>query len=130
MIMKEDTFLLKVRRSVESNISDENFGITELCDVLAISRTQLHRKLKAVTGKSTSYVVRSIRLKKAKTLLQSTDLNVSEVGYEVGYANSSHFAQDFRKEFGQAPSKFKKKWPVRSDKKVVAFSAQKNYYFN
>ncbi len=109
MIMKEDTFLLKVRRSVESNISDENFGITELCDVLAISRTQLHRKLKAVTGKSTSYVVRSIRLKKAKTLLQSTDLNVSEVGYEVGYANSSHFAQDFRKEFGQAPSKFKKK---------------------
>jgi len=108
MIMKEDAFLLKVRRSVESNISDENFGITELCDILAISRTQLHRKLKAVTGKSTSYVVRSIRLKKAKTLLQSTDLNVSEVGYEVGYANSSHFAQDFRKEFGQPPSAFKK----------------------
>lgn len=108
-IMKEDAFLLKVRRSVESHISDENFGISELCDVLAISRTQLHRKLKAVTGKSTSYVVRSIRLKKAKTLLQNTELNVSEVGYEVGYANSSHFAQDFRKEFGQAPSKFKKK---------------------
>lgn len=108
-IMKEDAFLLKVRRSVESHISDENFGIAELCDDLAISRTQLHRKLTAVTGKSTSYVVRSIRLKKAKTLLQSTDLNVSEVGYEVGYANSSHFAQDFRKEFGQAPSKFKKK---------------------
>lgn len=108
-IMKEDAFLLKVRRSVESHISDENFGIAELCDDLAISRTQLHRKLTAMTGKSTSYVVRSIRLKKAKTLLQSTDLNVSEVGYEVGYANSSHFAQDFRKEFGQAPSQFKKK---------------------
>lgn len=108
-IMKEDAFLLKVRRSVESNISDENFGIAELCDDLAISRTQLHRKLTAVTGKSTSYVVRSIRLKKAKILLQSTDLNVSEVGYEVGYANSSHFAQDFRKEFGEAPSKFKKR---------------------
>lgn len=109
MIMKEDAFLLKVRRSVESNISDENFGISQLCDVLAISRTQLHRKLKAVTGKPTSHVVRSIRLKKAKTLLQNSELNVSEVGYEVGYANSSHFAQDFRREFGQAPSKFKKK---------------------
>lgn len=105
--MKDYAFLLKVRSSVESNISDENFGISQICAELAISRTQLHRKLKAVTGKSTSYVIRSIRLKKAKELLQNTGLNVSEVGYEVGYANSNHFTQDFRKEFGQPPSTFK-----------------------
>lgn len=107
-IMKEDAFLVKVRRSVERHMADEQFGITELCQSLAISRTQLHRKLKAVTGQSTSYVVRSIRLKRAKKLLETTDLNVSEVGYAVGYTNSSHFTQDFRKEFGQPPREYKK----------------------
>lgn len=107
-IMKEDAFLMKVRRSVERNMADEKFGIPELCQSLAISRTQLHRKLKAVTGQSTSFVVRSIRLERAKKLLETTDLNVSEVGYAVGYANSSHFTQDFRKEFGKPPREYKK----------------------
>ena len=88
-------------------MGDEKFGIPELCHALAISRTQLHRKLKAVTGLSTSYFVRSIRLEHAKKLLETTDLNVSEVGYAVGYANSSHFTQDFRKEFGKPPREFK-----------------------
>lgn len=105
--MKEDPFLMKVRRSVEHNMGDEKFGISELCHSLAISRTQLHRKLKAVTGLSTSYVVRSIRLQRAKQLLETSDLNVSEVGYAVGYTNSSHFTQDFRKEFGKPPREFK-----------------------
>lgn len=108
--MKEDAFLLKVRRSVERNMADEKFGITELCQCLAISRTQLHRKLKAVTGQSTSFVVRSIRLERAKKLLETTDLNVSEVGYAVGYANSSHFTQDFRREFGKPPREYKRSY--------------------
>lgn len=99
---------MKVRKSVESNLSDENFGIAQLCQVLAISRTQLHRRLKAVTGRPTSHVVRSIRLERAKTLLQNTDLNVSEVGYAVGYANSSHFTQVFTIEYGKPPSHYKR----------------------
>ncbi|MBX2875205.1 MAG: helix-turn-helix domain-containing protein, partial [Saprospiraceae bacterium] len=107
-IMNEDPFLMKVRRNVERNMGDEKFGIPELCQALAISRTQLHRKLKAVTGQSTSYVVRSIRLERAKKLLVTTDLNVSEVGYAVGYTNSSHFTQDFRREFGKPPREYKK----------------------
>lgn len=106
--MKVDTFLLKVRNSVEKNLSDENFGIQELCQDLAVSRTQLHRKLKTITGKSTSQVIRSIRMAKAKSLLEASDLNVSEVGYEVGFTNNSHFTQAFKEEFGMPPSYFKK----------------------
>lgn len=108
LINKEAAFLSKVQRVVEQNISDEHFGISQLHYALRISRTQLHRKLKAVTGKSASHVIRSIRMSKAKELLETTDLNVSEVSYAVGFSNRSYFTQVFTLEFGHPPSYFKR----------------------
>jgi len=97
MLKKEDKFLRKIREIIEDNLSDENFGGQQLVHTSGISRSQLHRKLHAVTGKSASRTIRSIRLEKAKELIQTTDLNISEVAYAVGYANRSHFSQDFKK---------------------------------
>jgi signal transduction histidine kinase/ligand-binding sensor domain-containing protein/DNA-binding response OmpR family regulator len=105
---QEDVFLKKIRSVVERNLSREEFGIAELCKELGVSRTQLHRKLKALTNKSTSQVIRTIRMQEAKELLQNPDLNISEIGYAVGYGNPSHFSQEFTKEFGEAPSYFRK----------------------
>lgn len=104
---REVTFLNKVREALEARLSDEDYGIQELCADLAVSRTQLHRKLKALTGKSTSHVIRTIRLRKAMELLETSNLNVSEVGYAVGFTNRSHFTTVFKEEFGEAPSHFR-----------------------
>ncbi|MDN3204114.1 hybrid sensor histidine kinase/response regulator transcription factor [Algoriphagus sediminis] len=106
--LKEDAFLKKVRGLIESEMGNEEFGISEICKVLGVSRTQLHRKLKALTNKSTSQVIRTIRMQEAMRLLENFSLNISEIGYEVGYSNPSHFTQEFIKEFGEAPSFYRK----------------------
>jgi len=106
--IQEDAFLKKLRSIVEAHLDSEEFGIGELCKELAVSRTQLHRKLKALTNKSTSQVIRTIRMQEAKKLLLNPDMHISEIGYAVGYGNPSHFTQEFTKEFGEAPSFFRK----------------------
>ena len=73
-----------------------------------MSRSQLHRKLKALTGQSASVFIRTIRLEKAKELLRNTDLNISEVAYEVGFRTALYFTQTFTEEMGVAPSVFRK----------------------
>jgi len=107
-VQQEDAFLQKLRRTVENNISDENFGIQEICDMLAISRPQLHRKLKALTNKKTTEVVNTIRLQRAKELLKTTDMTVSQVAFEVGFNTVGYFSRKFKQEFGVPPSTFKK----------------------
>ena len=104
----EDAFLIKIQQLLEANIEDEHFGIPQICRALKMSRTQLHRKLKALTGKSTSYFIRSIRMQKARELLQSPDLNVSEVAYAVGYSDPAYFTNCFTDEFGKPPSFFQR----------------------
>ena len=69
----EDKFIQKVRKAIEENLGDEDFGVLQLCREVALSRAQLHNKIKALTGISTSIFIRSVRLKKAKFLLQTTE---------------------------------------------------------
>ncbi|MEZ4963432.1 MAG: AraC family transcriptional regulator [Saprospiraceae bacterium] len=104
----EELFLQKVIRIVEANLADEDFGMHELCRAVNMSRSHLFRKLKAITGKSTTVFIRTLRLKKAKELLMTTDLNVSEVAYNVGFNNPKYFSRVFVEEFGVAPSEVRK----------------------
>ena len=97
------TFIQKVQNIIEANINDENFGILELCQTIGISRSQLHNKIKAQTDLSTSIFIRNIRLQKAKALLQYSDLNISEVAYEVGFKDPSYFSRLFTEQFGKSP---------------------------
>ena len=96
-------FLNLVHQTLETHLSDENFGIAELCEILNISRAQLHRKLKKLTGQSTSHYIRSLRLDIAKDMLEKTDLNVSEVAFSVGFSSATYFSKVFKAEFGRAP---------------------------
>lgn len=104
---QQDAFVLRVKGIIEQNMDDEDFGTLRLCRELGISRTQLHRKLTAVLGLPTATYIRTLRLKKAMELLQIGELNVSEVGFSVGFSNTSHFTQAFTKQFGAAPITFK-----------------------
>jgi len=101
---KEDSFILKIKEHLHAKLDDENFGIEALCKALHLSRGHLHRKLKALTGKSTSHFIRQIRLQEAHRLLQQGDLNVSEIAYKVGYKDPSYFSKLFSAQYGKPPS--------------------------
>ncbi|MCB0688387.1 MAG: helix-turn-helix domain-containing protein [Saprospiraceae bacterium] len=106
---QEDLFIQGFRETVERGMDKEDFGITFLCRELGVSRSQLHRKLKALTGRSTSQAIRTIRMQKAKELLKQRSMNISEVGFAVGYSNPSYFTREFIKEFGEPPSDYRNK---------------------
>ncbi len=101
----EDVFLKKFRTVVEANLADPDFEMPQLERTLAMSRSQIYRKVKALTGKSPSLFIRSIRLHHGRHLLQTTDLTVSEIAYEVGYSGLNNFSDAFLEEFGERPGK-------------------------
>ncbi|MCB9283379.1 MAG: response regulator [Lewinellaceae bacterium] len=103
----EDIFLLQLRGIIDAQMNNSAFSIEYLCRQMAMSRMQLHRKIKALTGRSTSLYIRSIRLQHARHLLSTTDMNVSEVAYEVGFDDPKYFSRVFSEEFGVAPSDFR-----------------------
>lgn len=105
---REAAFLQKVKSLVESNMYDDHFGTANLCRETAMSRTQLHRKLKALTGKSTAVYIKRIRLAKAKNLIEHTDQAIGEISVQVGFKDFSHFTRSFTKEFGHSPSAVRK----------------------
>ncbi|MEN8139010.1 MAG: ATP-binding protein [Bacteroidota bacterium] len=101
----ETKFVQKVIKVIHEEISNHSFGsCTHLSKKLHLSESQIYRKLKAITGKSTAVFIRSVRLQKAKELILTTDKNISEIAYEVGFNDPSWFSRAFKEEFGYAPS--------------------------
>jgi signal transduction histidine kinase/ligand-binding sensor domain-containing protein/CheY-like chemotaxis protein/AraC-like DNA-binding protein len=107
-IKKEDDFIQKIENIILTEKPESNYSISNLCDDLGMSRTQLHNKIKALTGRSTSIFVRSLRLQKGKYLLEHSDKTISEIAYEVGFNNPSYFTKSFTEEFGLPPSSLRK----------------------
>ncbi len=104
---KETSFIHKVKHIMEGHLADEDFGINQLCNILAMSRSQLYRKFSSLTDLTVHQYIMSLKLKKANDLLLTTNLNVSEVAYDTGFKNISHFSRVFTKEFGYNPSNIK-----------------------
>ena len=103
-IIKEDAFLLKFRDFVEKNMADSDLSVETIGAELGLSRVQLYRKVKALTGQSPVELLRTARLQKGRELLQTTNKNVSEIAYEVGFTAPSYFTKCFKDEFGISPS--------------------------
>ncbi|MCB0521207.1 MAG: response regulator [Lewinellaceae bacterium] len=99
----EDAFLQKLNAIIEANLGEAEFNVNELCNEMLMSRSQLFRKLKALTDKSIVAYLRSARLHKARELLQTGELNVTEVAFEVGFNDPKYFSRAFSQEFGYAP---------------------------
>ncbi len=97
-------FLKKVREAVEANLDDETFSVVELGAQAGMSRSQLHRKLSALTGFSPNEVIRNMRLERAKQLLEKKAGNASEVAYLTGFNSPAYFAKCFKDYFGVTPS--------------------------
>jgi len=99
----ENEFLKKITALSEENISDEQFGVSELAHAVGMSRSNLLRKVKKLTGKSASMFIREVRLKRAMEMLRQDSWNVSEVSFKVGFSSTSYFIKCFRDHFGYPP---------------------------
>lgn len=97
-------FLKQVIENIHAHLDDANFGPTKLAKEIRLSESQIYRKLKSITDKSTAIFIRSVRLQKAKELIETTDKTISEIAYQVGFNDPSWFSRAFKKEFGFAPS--------------------------
>lgn len=102
--LKEDSFLLKFRDYIEKNLADSDLSVETIGAELGLSRVQLYRKVKALTGQSPVELLRTARLYKGRELLQTTDKNISEIAYDVGFTAPSYFTKCFKDEFGISPS--------------------------
>ena len=105
----DEQLMERIMKVVNKNLSDSDFNVEMLCKEVGISRTQLHRKMKDMTGLSTSEFIRNIRLEQAARLLKEQKINVTQVAYTVGFSNLAHFSTIFRKHFGVAPSEYAEK---------------------
>jgi signal transduction histidine kinase/ligand-binding sensor domain-containing protein/DNA-binding response OmpR family regulator len=96
----------RIMKAINQNLGDSDFNVDRLSQEVGISRAQLHRKMKEMTGISPSEFVRNIRLEQAARLLREQKINVTQVTYIVGFANLAHFSTVFRKHFGVSPSDY------------------------
>lgn len=104
----DQQFLNKTLKIVSINMANTDFSVEEFAHEMAMSRVQLHRKMKAITDLSASDFIRSFRLKKAAEMLKAKTANVTEIAFSVGFNNPSWFAEQFKKQFGVLPSEFRK----------------------
>ncbi len=100
----DEIFLNRVASVIEENMDEELFGVPELAQAVGLSRSQLHRKLKALSDKSPSQIIREMRLQRAKELLEKDAGNASEVAFMVGFNSLAYFSKCFKDAYGYSPS--------------------------
>src|SRR5690606_26936229 len=101
----EQKFLDSLLDLTESRFSDYTFGVDCLSKEIGVSKTQLYRRITAITGHSPVCFIRNVRLQKALSLLKENKYNISEISLEVGYNNPSYFSKCFQEKYGICPSK-------------------------
>ena len=100
----DKTFVGRLRTAIQENLGDSDFSVERLGEEIGLSRVQLYRKVKALTGQTPVELLRKARLTKARQLLEKTEKSVSEIAYEVGFTSPSYFNKCFKDEFDINPS--------------------------
>lgn len=104
--VRDQKFLEQAIRIVEDKMTDPSFGVQDFVKEMGMSRSLLHKKLTALTEQSATEFINHFRLKKALKLLKSTDLNISEIAYSVGFNDPKYFSRVFSKQYGDAPKEY------------------------
>jgi ABC-type sugar transport system substrate-binding protein len=107
-VVAESAFLARFREVVEARMEDSEVSVDDLAAEMSLSRVQLYRKIKTITGSSPVELLRSTRLKRAYQMLLTTDKSVSEVAYAVGFTAPSYFSKCFKEEYGMVPGDIRK----------------------
>ncbi|RKY90160.1 MAG: hypothetical protein DRQ01_09625, partial [Ignavibacteriae bacterium] len=100
----DEQFIKRALAVVEDHISEEEFSIEDFGKEVGMSRRQIHRKLKALTGKSASHYIRSVKLYKAKEMIGKHEATISEIAYSLGFSSAAYFTRCFKEEYGYPPS--------------------------
>jgi AraC-like DNA-binding protein len=106
VLVFEDSLLQKATQVVIENMSNPEFDVEDLEKSLDMSKMQLYRKLKNLTSFAGNEFIRSIRLREAKSLLESSNFNISEIAYQVGFNDPAYFTRTFKKQYGKSPKEF------------------------
>ncbi|WP_181308565.1 two-component regulator propeller domain-containing protein [Rufibacter sp. XAAS-G3-1] len=117
----DEKLLEKALVIVEENISNETFDIATFCEELGVSRTMLFTKVKAWTNLTPNEFIHTMRMKRAAQLLEQHKLNISEVGYEVGFRNPKYFSKCFHKHYSETPTAYAKRFAAQKVEKSPEF---------
>lgn len=102
-------FVERFKALIEAKMGDSSLNVEDLGKDMGLSRVQLYRKIKSLTNYSPNELLRIARLKKAASLLASSDMTVAEIGYEVGFSSPSYFTKCYKEQFGESPTDFLKR---------------------
>lgn len=102
----DDKFLMRAKEIVEANMEDVLFSVERMAEEINLSRTQLLRKLKALTGLAPNDFIRDLRLQKAAEMIRQKADTITQIGYAVGFNDQSYFSKSFKKEFGETPTEY------------------------
>ena len=102
-------FVERFKSLIEEKMGDSGLNVEDLGKEMGLSRVQLYRKIKSLTNYSPNELLRIARLKKAASLLASSDMTVAEIGYEVGFSSPSYFTKCYKEQFGESPTDFLKR---------------------
>ncbi|WP_432762786.1 hybrid sensor histidine kinase/response regulator transcription factor [Bacteroides acidifaciens] len=97
-------FVEKFKALIDAKMGDSGLNVEDLGKEMGLSRVQLYRKIKSLTNYSPNELLRIARLKRAASLLASSDMTVAEIGYEVGFSSPSYFAKCYKEQFGESPT--------------------------
>lgn len=116
----DDALIQKLKEILEANLSNENFGVSELATEAGISRSQLHRRLKDSIGKSSSQFIREYRLDRAMEMLKQNSETASEISYKVGFSSPTYFSTTFKNFYGYSPGEVKFQTAIAPPKKTFS----------
>lgn len=103
-LVEENSFVTRFLQYVGDHLSDPDLSVEDIGEELCLSRVQLYRKIKSMTGKTPVEIIREERLKRSKVLLEDASLSISEVAYKVGFSAPSYFTKCYKDYYGKAPS--------------------------
>lgn len=107
----DQKFLERVSRTIEERMSDNSFTVEELASAVAMSRSQLHRKLTALLDQSPGALIRGMRLQRAADLIRSGSRTLSQIAFDVGFSDQAHFIRAFRRQYDCTPSEYRDREP-------------------
>ncbi len=104
----DQEFLQTIVNYVTGHITDSELSVESLADTLNLSRSQIYKKIKAITGQTAVDFIRSIRLKQALKIIETRQFTLAEVAFKTGFSSPSYFTRSFKDYYGKAPSEFLK----------------------
>jgi signal transduction histidine kinase/DNA-binding response OmpR family regulator len=107
-VQKEDAFIQKIKKMILEHLDDPELNTSTFTEMVGLSRSQLHKKIKALTGLSTSHFIRLVRLQEARKMLNESDMQIAEIAYACGFSSPTYFSKVFSEAYNKTPQMYRK----------------------